>query len=113
MQELGIGTVITDTAGRRDVVHMRLTAPYVFIRCVCVSDHPTNLSRLDAWTDRIKTWMDRGLRQVYFIVHNNEEVYTPLLVAYAIEQFNKKCGTSLTPPKKVAVHQPGENLSLF
>lgn len=113
MQELGIGTVITDTAGRRDVVHMRLTAPFVFIRCVCVGDHPTNLARLDAWVDRIKMWMDKGLQEVYFIVHNNEEIYTPMLVAYAIEQFNKKCGTSLAPPKKMAVYQPGENLSLF
>jgi uncharacterized protein YecE (DUF72 family) len=42
LRELGIGAVITDTAGRRDVLHMNLTVPKTFIRFVGNSLHPTD-----------------------------------------------------------------------
>ena len=32
MGELGIGSVISDTALRRDAVHMRMTAPFLLLR---------------------------------------------------------------------------------
>jgi uncharacterized protein YecE (DUF72 family) len=99
-RELGIGTVITDTSGRRDVIHMRLTAPVAFIRFVSNSGHPTDHPRIDAWADRIGSWVKRGLREVYFFVHAHDEVHTPALAAYAIEQLNKRCGTHLQPPKR-------------
>jgi uncharacterized protein YecE (DUF72 family) len=41
LREAGIGTVITDAAGRRDCVHMELTRPEVMIRFVANSRHPT------------------------------------------------------------------------
>ena len=56
-RELGIGTVITDTSGRRDVLHMRLTAPVAFIRFVSNSGHPTDTPRIDAWAERISSWV--------------------------------------------------------
>jgi len=98
-RQLGIGAVVTDTSGRRDVIHMRLTAPFAFIRFVSNSGHATDHSRIDAWADRISSWVKRGLREVYFFVHAHNEEHTPALAAYAIEQFNKKCGTNLAPPK--------------
>src|SRR5262249_50895624 len=42
LRELNIGSVITDTAGRRDVLHMHLTIPRVFIRFVGNSLHPSD-----------------------------------------------------------------------
>ena len=110
-RELGIGTVITDTSGRRDVLHMRLTAPVAFIRYVGNNMHPTDLVRIDAWVDRIKSWSDKGLREVYFFTHNPEELYSPEMCKYVVEQFNKKCGTELKPPKLIS--KPAGNLSLF
>lgn len=111
-REQGIGTVITDTPGRRDCLHMRLTAPVAFIRFVGNSLHPTDFPRIDAWADRIRTWIDKGLREVYFFVHSHEELYAPELCRYAVEQFNKKCGTALKPPRLLN-EGPGSNLSLF
>ena len=32
LQDLGMGSVISDTAGRRDALHMRVTAPFVLVR---------------------------------------------------------------------------------
>jgi uncharacterized protein YecE (DUF72 family) len=45
MMDAGVGTVITDVAGRRDVLHMRLTAPVAFIRLVTSGLHPTSGTR--------------------------------------------------------------------
>ena len=110
-RELGIGTVITDTSGRRDVLHMRLTAPIAFVRYVGNNMHPTDLVRIDAWVDRIKSWTDKGLREIYFFTHNPEELYSPEMCKYVVEQFNQKCGTELKPPKLIS--KPAGNLSLF
>jgi len=98
-RELGIGTVITDTSGRRDVMHMRLTAPVAFIRWVSNSGHSTDHLRIEAWAERIGDWVKRGLREVYFFVHSHDETYTPPLVAYVIDQLNKTCRTNMQPPK--------------
>jgi uncharacterized protein YecE (DUF72 family) len=98
-RELGIGAVLTDTSGRRDCLHMKLTAPVAFIRFVANNLHPTDFLRIDAWADRIKTWIDKGLREIYFFVHSHNELYAPELFQYAVEQFNKRCGTDLKPPR--------------
>lgn len=92
------GIVITDVAGRRDCAHMRLTTQEAFIRFVGNDLHPTDHARVDAWAKRIKTWMDSGLQRVYFFLHENEEVHSPVIAKYAIQQFNKHCGTSLPEP---------------
>ena len=98
-RELNIGTVITDTSGRRDCLHMRLTTPMAFIRFVGNNLHSTDFIRLDNWVDRIKIWIDRGLKEIYFFIHNHEEFNSPELCKYAIEQFNKKCKTTLKVPE--------------
>jgi len=111
LRELGIGTVITDTAGRRDVLHMRLTTPVAFIRFVANNLHPTDYTRIEIWADRISTWISKGLKEIYFIVHSPDESNVPELCKYVVEQFNQKCGTSLKPP--VLFNGAGTNLSLF
>jgi uncharacterized protein YecE (DUF72 family) len=111
-RELGIGTVITDTAGRRDCMHMKLTAPVAFIRWVANNRHPTDFARIDAWAERMKTWMDKGLREAYFFVHNKEEVNSPELAKYAIERFNRVCGLNLATPVLMNTGRTGA-LTLF
>jgi len=110
LTEKGVGTVITDTAGRRDVLHMRLTAPVVFIRFISNSLHASNLTRIEEWAHRIKEWLDKGMQEIYFIVHNHDEYYAPDIALHAVERFNAICGTTLKPPKLV-VEPP--TLTLF
>lgn len=98
LERNGAGAVITDVAGRRDCLHMRLTTPEAFIRFVGNDLHPTDYTRIDAWVQRIKSWMDSGLQRVYFYLHENEEVHSPVIARYAIQQFNKHCGTTLPEP---------------
>lgn len=93
------GTIITDAAGRRDCVHMHLSTPECFIRFVGNSLHKTDYERIDDWVKRIKKWMNEGLETCYFFMHQHEELHTPELIKYLIEQLNKHCKTSLIPPK--------------
>jgi len=97
-RQLNIGAVITDASGRRDVVHMNLPTPHVFIRFVGNSLHPTDYTRVDEWIDRIKNWRDMGLQTVWFFMHQHDERYSPELADYVSEQLNKKLGLNLHRP---------------
>lgn len=98
LERNGAGAVITDVAGRRDCVHMRLTTGEAFIRFVGNDLHPSDYTRVDQWVSRIREWLDAGLSRVYFFLHENEEVHSPVIAKYAVEQFNKVCGVNLTMP---------------
>lgn len=99
LRELNMGSVITDTAGRRDMVHMRLSNGTAFIRFVGNHLHPTDYTRVDDWVKRLKKWLPSGLDTVYFMMHMPEEKDSPELMAYVVKELNKKCGLSLEEPK--------------
>ncbi len=94
-----ITNVLVDTAGRRDLMHMRLTTPNAFIRWVGANHPESDRARLDEWVERIADWRSQGLQQLNFFVHQNIEKESPLLSAYFIEKLNKKFGTDLQVPK--------------
>ena len=96
-EQNNIANVITDTAGRRDLLHMRLTTKEAFIRYVG-ANHESDYTRLDDWIERLKLWKDQGLEKLYFFVHQNIEKESPLLSAYFIEQLNRELGTNLKIP---------------
>jgi uncharacterized protein YecE (DUF72 family) len=98
LQSLNMGIVITDTAGRRDCAHMHLTIPKAFIRYVGNSLHPTDYTRCDAWIERMKHWLDKGLQELYFFMHMHDEATSPELTVYLVEQLNKRCGLQLQQP---------------
>jgi uncharacterized protein YecE (DUF72 family) len=93
------GIVITDAAGRRDCVHMHLSTPECFIRFVGNALHKTDYTRIDEWVERIGQWMEAGLEKCYFFMHQHEELHSPELIRYFIEQMNKQCGTAIPLPK--------------
>ncbi len=96
-----LASVIVDAAGRRDLLHMRLTNATAFIR-YNGANHPSDYTRLDDWLERIGEWYEQGLKQLYFYVHQNLEEASPLLSAYFIEKFNKKFGTDIVIPQTLA-----------
>jgi uncharacterized protein YecE (DUF72 family) len=104
LESNGITNVLVDTAGRRDLMHMRLTTPTAFVRWVG-ANHPSDYTRLDEWVDRIAEWKKLGLEKLYFFVHQNIEKESPLLSAYLIEKLNKKIGSNLPIPK--TLNNPG------
>ena len=101
LEENNIGSVITDASGRRDCVHMRLTTSTAFIRFVGNGLHPTDYTRIDDWVSRIQSWMKNGIDKVYFFMHQHEELHSPELCKYTIEQLNKVCKTGIPVPQFV------------
>lgn len=101
LRKAKIGAVITDTAGRRDCAHMYLTVPKTFIRYVGNSLHATDYTRIDAWVRRIKSWLDKGVMEVYFFMHMHDEARSPELTIYLAEKLNKACGLELIRPEFV------------
>lgn len=98
LKHLHAGYIITDTAGRRDCVHMYLTVPKAFIRFVGNSLDPSDYVRIDDWVKRIKYWLDNGLQELYFFMHMHDEAYSPELSSYLVQQLNKECGLRLKEP---------------
>lgn len=94
-----VTNIIVDTAGRRDLIHMRLTSKKAFIRYVG-SNHKSDYTRLDPWAARIKKWKSEGLKEVYFFMHQNVETESPLLAAYFISTLNKHLGIKMHVPLK-------------
>lgn len=92
-----VANIITDTAGRRDLMHMRLTTPVAFIRYVG-ANHESDYPRLNDWIVRIKDWKAQGLEKLYFFVHQNIEKESPLLSSHFIKELNKELGTELNLP---------------
>lgn len=109
LHEMGHAAVITDVAGRRDVVHQSLSVPKAFIRWTG-NDHPTDYQRIEEWVQRIKGWLDEGLQELWLFIHVNENINAPEMANYWIQQLNDQCKLKIEAPK----FQPKvEQMSLF
>jgi len=98
LQKHHIGAVISDTPGRRDVVHMQLSIPHAVIRFVGNNGQPIETARLDAWVDRIEKWNDEGLQSLWFFMHQHDELYAPYSCRYLIRRLNEKLGLNIKEP---------------
>lgn len=107
LEENNIANIVVDTAGRRDIMHMRLTNNEAFVRYVG-ANHPTDYDRLDDWVERLVDWHTKGLKNIHFFVHQNMELESPLLSVRFIEKLNKKLGVNLQIPK--TLHNSGPKL---
>lgn len=97
LEERKVANIIVDTAGRRDLLHMRLTSPTAFVRYVG-ANHPTDYTRLEDWINRIENWVENGLENLYFFVHQNTEEESPQLAAHFIQKLNEKLGLNVRGP---------------
>ena len=104
-EENQITNIIVDTAGRRDMLHMRLTTPNAFVRYVG-ANHESDYERLDDWLNHLTQWKKEGLQNLYFFVHQNVEKASPLLSAYFIEKINKEWKTDLPIPRMAQDNPP-------
>jgi uncharacterized protein YecE (DUF72 family) len=107
----GRHTVLTDVAGRRDVLHMGLASDTVLIRFVGNDLHPTDYERVDAWIERLKDWRARGLRNVYFFTHEPDNLKAPELAAYLSQKLEAIPQAISRGPK--IKDRPGKQMELF
>ncbi len=94
-----VSNIIVDSAGRRDIIHMRLSNATAFIRFVG-ANHNSDYSRLDDWVIRLKEWKNQGIKEINFFIHQNVEKESPLLSAYFIEKLNAELDYNLIVPNK-------------
>lgn len=99
LEQHDISNVIVDTAGRRDLMHMRLTNPTAFVRYVG-ANHDSDYTRLDDWVARLKEWQEQGIKEIDFFIHQNIEKESPLLSAYFIKKLNAELGCNLKIPNE-------------
>jgi len=97
LEDNNVTLIIMDTAGRRDCLHQRLTSKSIFVRFVGYDLHPTDNKRMDEWAFKIKEWINAGLENVYFFLHQENEKNTILSADYMIHKLNDVCGLDLKP----------------
>jgi hypothetical protein len=100
--DLNIGTVISDTSGRRDCAHMDLTTTDAIIRFVGNNLADSDFKRLDEREERLKEWSAQGLRSVRFSCTRITKGMYPKHVSYIINQLNAKLSTSIGAPKLIS-----------
>ncbi|MCH1575801.1 MAG: DUF72 domain-containing protein [Flavobacteriales bacterium] len=98
MREWGIGAVISDTALRRDAVHMRMTAPFLLLRFGGYEGHPSDEWRLKEWCRRIQAWHAEGLQSVDLLVHQPDSIRTPETCRMFSELAKSQLGAELRVP---------------
>lgn len=103
MAALGVSVVITDVAGRRDVLHQCLTTGSVLLRFVGNELHPTDFERLDAWTERLQTWFALGLREAFVFLHEPDNRMAPELAAHWVPLASKALGISMQAPQRLGL----------
>lgn len=91
--------IIVDTAGRRDMLHMRLTSPVAFVRYVSANDD-SDEKRLNDWLDVIEDWRANGLQQLYFFIHQNLELESPMIATQFIKKVNDRFNLDVPYPGK-------------
>lgn len=100
LQGRKIGLVITDVAGRRDVLHSSISAPFSMLRLIGNNLHSTDFDRVKLWSEKINGWQQMGLKQFYFIVHQPDDIKTPEMTDFVIEDLNAVCSAGLAPLAK-------------
>lgn len=101
LEAAGHGSVITDVAGRRDVLHMALTTPVLMLRFVGNGLHPSDYERTAAWVERIADWAGRGLQESYIFIHQPEINDVPGFTAHWARELNKALGLELHVPQPI------------
>jgi uncharacterized protein YecE (DUF72 family) len=97
LQGRNIGLVITDVAGRRDLVHSSVSAGFVMLRFIGNNLHPSDAPRAKVWSERIASWSQAGLREMFFFVHEPDDVSAPEMANEVIRDLNEECGAGLAP----------------
>lgn len=106
----GFGTVITDVAGRRDVLHQHLTNATLMLRFVGNLLHPTDFTRFTDWAIRISQWRAQGLERAILFLHQPDNERMPDFAEKIIPVLNEKLGMEIALPKRYEIAQQG---SLF
>jgi len=98
LEALGAAIVITDTAGVREVLHSRVINNLAFVRFTGNALHPSDFNRISEWVERLQLWIEKGLKDIYFFIHQPEEVLCTDIAIDLITKLNKNLAINLPMP---------------
>lgn len=84
-----VGTVITDVSGRRDVANMGITTSFAMVRWVGNGLIPSDYTRINEWVSRIADWFDKGLPEIYFFLHEPDNILGPEITLYLMQKIKE------------------------
>lgn len=93
--------LITDVAGRRDILHMALTSSSTMVRFVGNNLHETDYSRMDEWVMKLNSWKAYGLKSVYFFPHEPDNIFAPEISQYLSHRLKKDDNFKVRGPKLI------------
>jgi len=99
LEALNKTLVITDVAGRRDVLAQRLTTPTAFIRLNGHGLVPSDYARADAWAERLAEWYAQGLHTAYVFIHQKDVRHAPIWAQHFLARVRELTGIVVPPPK--------------
>ncbi len=84
------GIVMVDSAETIKYLNdLKLTNSTAFIRFLSYN-HPTDFERINDWINLIKFWQQKGLKEIYFMLHFADGEKEPPIVKYTKEIFEKR-----------------------
>jgi uncharacterized protein YecE (DUF72 family) len=103
MSELGVGAVISDTAKRRDALHMRLTSQFLLVRFGGYDGHKSDEERLGIWAKWISDLSKNGtpLESFDLLVHTTESIHTPETCRLFSKLIAETCDLKVKTPKEI------------
>lgn len=111
---LQVASVITDVAGRRDVLHQRLTSKLTMIRFVGNGLDATDYDRIRSWCRQLVDWQKQGLKTVYFFPHEPDNLLAPEMTEFLVQHLHETTSISTRGPISVSQGpEGGEQISLF
>ncbi|NML66789.1 DUF72 domain-containing protein [Hymenobacter sp. RP-2-7] len=110
LEALGKTLVITDVAGRRDVLVQRLTTPVAFIRLNGHGLVGSDFERADAWAERLAAWFAQGLHTAYVFIHQKDVRHAPIWAQHFLGRVHALTGLPVQPPRPIPQQVQG---SLF
>lgn len=108
------GAVITDVAGRRDVLHLRLSTHFTMLRFVGNNLHPTDYTRLREWAQKLREWQTMGLSEAYVFTHEPDNLQAPQAAQFLCSLLENDPGIrTRTPDPARYAENIGGQLSFF
>ena len=99
LEALNKTLVMTDVAGRRDVLAQRLTTPTAFLRLNGHGLVPSDYARADAWAERLAAWYAQGLHTAYVFIHQKDVRHAPVWAQHFLARMRELTGIAVAPPR--------------
>lgn len=96
LRQRGIGLVLLDVAGRRDLLHTSISAPFTMLRFIGNDLDPSDFARSKTWAEKFLQWQEQGLERAYFFVHEPDDIKAPEMADQVVQDLNEICGAGLS-----------------